>query len=140
MFRVPLHSGYAEQLQNAFPEFMPFLAKRFTIGLPHSGHDGEPACTLCAVRCARRSAVKDSVKPPSLRNDANWLSICLLSIIISLLQSTIIQFATTTELSERSHVSKRCFCRKIWMQSKFCDSHKTNSCIIKYYVVLDLKA
>lgn len=50
IFLVPLHSGYAEQLQNSLPLFMPFLAIRLIIGLPQRGHAGAPSSTLCSAR------------------------------------------------------------------------------------------
>ena len=49
-FLVPWHSGYAEQLQNSLPEFIPFFAIRLIMGLPHNGQEGESACRFSSVR------------------------------------------------------------------------------------------
>ena len=106
---VPLQSGYPEQLQNSFPEFFPFLATLFIIGLPHFGQVGASAFRLCSLRYARRSAVRASVKPPSSLNAASWFDICLRSIVMRRLQRIIRQFASTIESFDCSHLSNLCF-------------------------------
>lgn len=114
-FRVPLQSGYPEQLQNSFPELMPLRAIRLIIGFPQTGHAGAPSAALFSALEARRSAVRASVKPPSSLKVSSWFSICFPSIVMSRLQRTSMHRATVIESSDFSHGSNRCFWFRICM-------------------------